>query len=136
MTTYREFVDNIEALVIEGVRRTSTTGRFDSLETDDLPAQWVQLPRATEGAITAFTGMGGWPAMTAELVIAVEAVGQSTGMQNFEDAVDMMDNITTTLRASDCGITKSKITWNIVLAIRQVAGNEYWALVTTITGSG
>lgn len=136
MTTYRQFVDRLEALVITGVTRQFETGRPDALNTDDLPAQWVQFPRSSEGRPTTFEGNGGWPTMRAELVIAVEAVGQNTGMANFDAAVDMMDNITTTLRANDCGITKSKVTWALTLTIRAVAGVDYWVIIAGIEGSG
>jgi len=135
-TTYREFVDNIEALVITGVTRRYQTGRPDSLNSADLPVLWVQLPRGTEGNPAVFLGMGGWPTMTADLVIAVNAVGQSTGRQNFEDSVDMMDNITAAIRANNCGMTKSKVTWSIILTTRAIAGNDYWIIITTITGNG
>ena len=140
MTTYREFVDSIEALVIVGVAKQYEVARPDSLNTSDLPAQWVQFPRGDEGVPTVFgesgNRMGGWPTMIAELVIAVEAVGQSTGPENFDLCVDFMDNISDTLRANDCGISVSKITWSIILTVRAVARVNYWSVVTTITGKG
>lgn len=135
-TTYRQFVDAFEALVIDGVTKQFEQGRPDSLNHSDLPAQWVQFPRGTEGFPTVFSGMGGWPTMVLDLVIAVEAVGQNTGMENFDNAVDMMDNITSALQSKDCGVPKSKITWSIILTVRAVAGVNYWAVVTTVTGSG
>lgn len=136
MTTYRQFVDRLEALVITGVIKRLKTGRPDSLNTDDLPAQWVQFPRSADGRPTTFSGNGGWPTMRAELVIAVEAVGQNTGQVNFDAAVDMMDNVTAVLVANDCGITTAKITWTIILTVRAVAGVDYWVVATTIEGYG
>lgn len=135
-TTYRQFVDRLEALSITGVTKQFDQGRPESLNSSDLPAQWVQFPRSDEGAITSFEGMGGWPTMRAELVIAVEAVGQNTGMENFDNAVDMMDNIATTIRVNNCGIAKSNVAWSLVLTVRAVAGVNYWVIIATIEGRG
>jgi hypothetical protein len=136
MTTYRQFVDRLEALAIAGVNKRYTQGPPQSLNTADMPAQWVQFPRSNEGTITSFVGNGGWATMIAELVIALEAVGQNTGPENFDAAVDMMDNITTVLRANDCGITMSKVRWNLVLTVRAVAGVNYWVVIATLEGNG
>ena len=134
-TTYRAFVDNIEALVVTGVNRRYTQGPPSS-EAADRPFQYVRFPRGTEGPLV-FGESGGPPTMVAELVICVEAVEQNTQGANFDAAMDMMDNVGTAIRAAgNCWPGKSKPTWEIRLAIDTVAGFDYWAVIATITGRG
>lgn len=135
-TTFRQFVDRLEAIAVTGVKLSSTTGRPNSLNSSDLPAKWVQFPRGEDGTFTVFDGVGGWPALHAEIAIAVEAVGQSDGPENFDLSVDMMDALQAALEDTECGITKTKITWNIVLTIRAVAEVAYWTIVSTVSGKG
>ena len=49
--TFRSFVDTLEAITVTGVERHFTQGPPGSLQDAMLPAKWVQLPRATEGAL-------------------------------------------------------------------------------------
>ena len=134
-TTYRSFVDALEALVITGVNRRYTQGPpVGSPAPADCPAQYVRYPGSDEIAIV-FGEQGGWPTLRAELVVLVRAVGQDMGGENFDDTVDMMDNIATALRGASC-ITKSKLRWSLRQTIDTVAGQDYWAVVANVEGSG
>lgn len=139
MTTFRSFVDALEALSITGVNKTYPKGPPKSLNAADLPAQFVQLPRGDEGA-TVFGEFGGvFSTFTAELIVAVNAVGLGEGPYiNFDDTVDMMDNVSTALGSvASCDvISKTKHSWTIRQGIVAVAGNDFWAVIATVTGNG
>lgn len=131
ITSYATFTAGLAALVVDGVQR-----RYSyipaSLGTADLPAMWVGLPQGNEPAFT-FSGVGGWPALTCELVIAVEAVNQNTQAENQALVIEIMDNLSNTLRGADVG--RSKLTWTIQgNAPIQVADTVYWAVLATIEG--
>ena len=135
MTTYRSFVDALEALVVTGVVRRYTSGPpAGSTGVGDTPAQYVRYPGGDEIAIV-FGEQGGWPTLRAELVLLVEAVAQSTQERNFDLTVDMMDNLTTALQGAAC-ITKSKLHWSVQMAIDTVAGTDYWAVIASVEGNG
>lgn len=135
VTTYRSFVDALEDLTITGVARQYTQGPpLGQPGVADCPFQYVRYPASDEVPIV-FGEQGGWPTLRAELVVGVEPVGQNTAFENFDDTVDMMDNVATALREADC-ITKSKIRWGMRQAIDPVAGQNYWAVIATVEGSG
>ena len=135
MTTYRSFVDALEALSITGVVRQYTQGPpLGATGVPDCPAQYVRYPGATE-AVTTFGAHGGWPTLRAELVVLVEPVGQNTAPANFDATVDMMDAMTTALQGTTC-LCKSKAWWSMRLVIDTVAGTDYWAVVATVECAG
>ena len=137
MTTFTSFVDALEAVVVAGVNRRYTDGPPQSLNSSDLPAQWVQLPRGSDETIT-FGNLGGWQTMTADVVIAVEAVGQDVNAVNFPLTVSMMDALAAAMSAADtCALfTKSVPTYTIRQTVVEVAGVAYWAVYATVTGKG
>ena len=135
MTTYRAFVDGLEAISVTGVVRSYTQGPpSGAAGVTDCPAQYVRAPAGDESPVV-FGSQGGFPTMTAELVILVEPVGQNRQPENFDDTVDMMDALTTALQAADC-VTKAKLRWSIRQTIDTVAGLDYWAVVASVEGRG
>jgi len=134
MTTYANFVSNLGDLSITGVTRAYDEPPT-SLSTADLPALWVQFPVGEEGPLT-FQAHGGWPTLRAQLVIAYEAVGQSTQAANFSGTVAMMDNIAKALHPAIGTVVKGKLTWTIRQGIVTVAGQDYWAVITDVEGHG
>lgn len=134
-TTFRSFVDALEDLDITGVVRKHKRGPpAASPSTADTPAQYVRLPSSDEIPIV-IGQQGGWPTLRAEFVILVEAVGQATQPRNFDLTVDMMDNLASGLRGETC-TTKSHIRWSIRQTIDTVGGQDYWAIVASVEGSG
>jgi hypothetical protein len=134
-TTFRTFIDNIEALVVAGVVRQYTQGPPASVAAD-IPFQYVRYPSGSEGPAV-FGESGGNPEMRAELVICVEAVAQNKQPENFDNTVAMMDNVNTAIRAAgNCWPGKSKCWWEIRMGIDTVAGFDYWAVITSIRGYG
>lgn len=135
MTTYVEYVDGLEALVVAGVARRYTEGPPLSLNTADLPAQWVQLPAGESEAMVLGDAAGSrWPTFSADLIIAIEAVGQSTGGANFDATITLMEALRTRLELTD--LTEAPLAWVMRQAIVTVAGNDYWAVVASVRGQG
>ena len=135
MTTYVEYVDGLEALVVSGVTRRYTSGPPLSLNTADLPAQWVQLPAGESEAMVLGDASGSrWPTFNADLIIALEAVGQSTGGVNFDATVTMLESLRTRLELTE--LTEAPLSWAMRQAIVTVAGNDFWAIVCAVTGQG
>ena len=136
VTTYRSFVDALEALTITGVVRQYTQGPpIGSPGTADCPFQYVRYPGTDEEFAIVFGEQGGWADLHAELVICVEPTGQNVAPENFDDTVDMMDNVATALRGSTC-MTKSKLRWGLQQTIDTVAGQEFWAVLARVRGNG
>ncbi len=135
-TNYRSFVDALEDLDINGVVRQYMQGPpLGAPGTTECPFQYVRYPGSdTEYAIV-FGEQGGWNHLRAELVVGVEPVGQSTAYENFDDTVDMMDNVATALRGATC-TTKSKLRWSLRQIIDTVAGQQYWAVLAVVEGNG
>ena len=134
-TTFRTFVDNIEALEVAGVTRRYIEGPPAS-SAAATPFQYVRYPRGNQGPIVFGEG-GGPPTMIAEMVICVEEVAQNVQSENFDNTVDMMDAVNTAIRAAgNCWPGKGKANWEIRMGVDTVAGTDYWAVITTITGSG
>ena len=134
-TTYRTFVDGLEALDITGVVRRYNSGPpAGAPAASDTPAQYVRYPSGDEAPIV-FGEQLGWPTLRAELVILVEAVAQSTQVRNFDLTVDMMDNLTTALQGATC-ITKTKLRWSVRMGEDLVAGTAYWAVIASVEGNG
>lgn len=135
MTTYRSFVDALEALAVTGVVRRYTSGPpAGAPGTADTPAQYVRYPGSDEVPLV-FGEQGGWATLRAELVLLVEPVAQSTQARNFDLSVDMMDNLAAALRGSTC-IAKSKLRWSMRMGEDLVAGTAYWAVIATVEGNG
>jgi hypothetical protein len=134
MTTYANFVTNLGDLSISTVKREYDEPPL-SLNTSDLPAQWVQIPVGEEGPIT-FASHGGYPTLSAQLVVAFEAAGQSTQPDNWSGTVALMDTVATALRGAVKTIVRGQLTWIISLGQILVADVSYWAVIAEVTGHG
>jgi hypothetical protein len=133
-TTYTNFVTNLGNLSITSVKRA-----FDeppqSLNTADLPALWVELPTGEEDPFT-MQAHGGYPTFRGNLVVAVEAAGQSRQPERWSDCLTMMDNVATALRAAVKTVVRGQLSWSIALETITVAENDYWSIVATVEGNG
>lgn len=131
ITSYETFVDSLAALTVTGVTRKFTEPP-NSIGSADLPAMWPGLPSGEETAMT-FQTAGGWPTLTCDLIIAVEAVAQDTQSANFAATITIMDNLSSALRLASIG--RAALTWTITAnALVQVAGVTYWAVIATVNG--
>ena len=129
-------IDALEALSITGVNRQYTQGPpIGAPGVADCPFQYVRYPGSNNEHAVVFGEQGGWNHLRAELVIGVEPVGQNTAQENFDDTVDMMDNVASALRGASC-ISSSKINWSLRQIIDTVAGQQYWAVLAVVEGYG
>lgn len=133
MTTYAAFVGELEALTVTGVTRKFTQGQPNTLNTADLPAQWVDLPRGESVPATCAGDMT--RTLTADLLIALEPVGQNQKPTNFDAVVVMLDSIHTALDAATFG-TMSIPGWNSKLVILTVNTVDYWGVQTEVSALG
>jgi len=131
--TFREFVDTLEAVTVTGVERHFTQGPPTDLSTAMLPAKWIMNLQDTEGPVV-FGEQGGMQSsISADIYIAVGPTVQNTQGANFDNAVDLMDNLKTALRAEGLCSYKSKLTFNTRLTVMAVAGIDYWMIICTAT---
>lgn len=132
-TTYTAFVTALEALTVTGVTRKFSQGQPNTLNTADLPAQWVDLPRGESVPATCAGDMT--RTLTADLIVALEPVAQNQRPTNFDATVTMLDSLHTALDAADLG-TDSTPGWISRLAIVTVNTVDYWAVITEVTALG
>lgn len=132
MTTLAGFISGLAALNVTGVRRTYAYPPA-SLSNADLPALWVQLPSLSD-EVVAFRAGAHWPTLKAQVVIALEAVAQSTQAANFSQTVTMLDNLISALRGADVCASPLSVTARV--AVVEVAGAAFWAVIAEVEGRG
>lgn len=136
MTTFRAWIDFLETLAPSGVVKLYTSGPPASLNTSDLPAQWLELPHGENRPSTA-GAEGGDRTLYADHVVAFEPVAQSTQAANFDACVTMLDSIDAAFVAQyGTSPLMGLMTWRSRIAIVTVAGVAYWAIVTSLEGLG
>ena len=133
LITFRDFVDTLEAVTVTGVERHFTRGPPAKLEDAMLPAKWIMNLRDTEEPLVFGEQGGNQTAMSADIYIAVGPTVQNTQGANFDNAVDLMDNLKTALRAEGLCSYKSKLTFNTRLTVVAVAGIDYWTIICTVS---
>jgi hypothetical protein len=131
--TFRNFVDTLEAVSVTGVERHFTQGPPESLATAMLPAKWLHNIRGSEGSIVFGEQGGRQGSMSAEIWIAVGPTVQNTQGANFDNSIDLMDNLVTALRAMGLCDLRSKWNIDIVLTVRAVGETNYWTIICTIS---
>lgn len=129
--TYAEFTASLAGLKVTGVNR-----RFSNppqqLQTAHLPAQWPRLPSGDTSIVT-MTGGADLPAITCDLAIVVEAIGQNTQPANWTKAIGVIDGLHTALAAeAENGVIDR---WTLRLQGEYVGETAYWMIVATVTGS-
>ena len=134
MTTYAGFVANLGDLSITGVNRQNDEPPT-SLNSADLPCQWVQFPVGEENALTLGTH-GGWPTFSGQLIVAYEAVALNTQPANWSGTVTLMDTVATALQLAIKTVVEGKLTWIINPGIVTVGEHDYWAVIADVTGHG
>jgi hypothetical protein len=133
VTTYTAFVAALAGLTVTGVT-SNFTAPPKQINTADLPALYPRLPQGTEGPMTA-EGQGGWPQLTAEVVIIIEPVGQNLQPTNFAAAVTLIDALSTALRSTN--LAKSKNRWTIRQQIVNYGSEtNYWTLIASVSANG
>ena len=144
ITAYATFGANLADLTITGVQ-VKLEQPPETINPGDMPLYWVQDVQGVEAPLTSGTH-GGWPTMSAQIRVAVQAVGLGSVSDNYADTLTMMDNICTALRGAtlfDPGGTntanlgRSTLEWEISYNPQWLLGDTYYWLVTAIvTGKG
>lgn len=132
-TSYTDFVNDLAALNVAGVTMTYNQPP-QQVNAADCPAQYVRIPSGVEGTMT-FQAPGGWPQMTADIVILVNPAMLDTNAVNFASGLTLMDALSETLRhASHLG--KTLPTWSIRIDMVDVGQSVFWAVIATVTVNG
>jgi len=134
VATNAAFLAAIQALIVSGV-----TTHFDepprALSTAQLPAAFPLMPSGAMGEKV----LSCWSqnkTRSIGFVIAIEAVGQGTQPQNYARLAALMDNLETALdglEKSQGGTLANFIEYDIAAEIFEVAGNDYWSVVATVS---
>jgi hypothetical protein len=137
MTALSTFVSALQSLVVTGVVRRFTYPP-QSIGSADLPAQFINSARIAD-AQKVFQRGGGWPTLTAQLIIAVVPVAQNTNDANWDDTLGMVDALDTALSglAGATRPAKGPVTWTITAGVRvTIAGVDYWCVTAEVTTYG
>lgn len=136
MTTLVSFVNALEAMAVTGVTTSYTQGQPSTLNTADLPALWVDRPRIAFQPSTT-TGGDMDVTLTADVLIALEPVGQNRRPVNFDAVVAMQDALLTALVTFDTTRTlMGRSTGSAQLIILTINTVDYWGIQSTISGLG
>ena len=130
-TTFRAFVDGLEALSITGVKKAYTAGVPTSIS--GLPASFVSMPRGESSTISKGRDAH-FPTLRANLVVAIQPVPQKTQAINFDAAVDMLDNVKSALDGFSVGKTAPR--WKMDVVIYIIGKIEYWAVDAEVEVEG
>lgn len=128
--------------VYEAVRDVSITGvkrvygyEPDTVNTADLPAQYVRLPQSEAGRFSDWAAVCIDQSKTrnAQLVILLETAGQSTTPANFANALVFMDRVDTALSGLDVGLLRDH---TIKAGKIQKNAVDYWAVIADVIVRG
>lgn len=133
MTTYTAFLNSLATLPVVGITKYYADGQPATLQTTHLPAQWVDLPSGTSAPATCAGDMT--RTLAADLIIALEPVGQNLRPANFSACVAMLDNLHCALDGWNDPLDGVP-SWVSRLAFVTVGGVVYWAIVTEVSGLG
>ena len=134
MTTYTEFYNNLKSLTVANIK-TVYDSEPGTLVLDDLPAMWMQVPEGEEAPIT-FQAHGGWPTLSAAIVIAIDSVAHMDRERANVDSLMFMDNLTTALQAAGNSIAKGRVVWSIRKGEATLADLDFWAVQADIVTNG
>ena len=139
ITAIEDFISTLAAISISGVKRQYGSPP-KKLAAADLPASYPRAPQSEEFSITG-SDHGGWPKMTAELVLVYEAVNLDTPDANFKGALAAWAIMSTAFRNLPLGLNtgalgKSKLDVEMRQDVTTIGGIAYWAVTATVTGYG
>lgn len=134
MTTLQAFYYGLSRLSVTGVARTYEY-EPDGVTTADLPALWVALPSADNGAAsnwaTACDVTG--KSRTAVVVVAIEPAGQDGPGRNTAAVLRMMDALEMALD----GLTYPYVDYTLTGGQPiETALTQYWGVTATVTIRG
>lgn len=138
LNTFTEFVDGLADMEVTGVQTDLHWDQPASLNTDQCPAKWLELPEG-DGQLMTFEGGVATYEMRINLWIAIAPVAQDHYETRFRAAVEMMDRLSHALAHEDLDtdeIAISKLTFTIRQTQKAVAEITYTAVHALIQGRG
>ena len=99
----------------------------------DMPLMFPSLPSATEGRWTSRTA-GGWPEFACDLVIVMYPNELELTEKRFTNTVQMMDKLSTALRAAEVG--RASLQWTMRYDLFQAGDTVYHAVIAGIETAG
>lgn len=135
MATFAVFVAAMKDLHVNGVQRHYERPPAQ-VGTADLPAGFPLMPAGELGEL-ALSCLATNKNRSMTYVIAVEAAGQGTIGQNYDELPGLMDNLETALDAlaeHQGGTLATWIDYTITTTSQfPIGGNEYWAIIANVT---
>lgn len=141
--SYYNFCKALSAVEIETVRRKYIFGEDApaSINTADLPCQWVQPPGVSEEAdhtVPFYSGQEqGFRTHRATLIVLITPVAQGTPAKNLEATIKMVDYITAAINAADLGMGLPTVSCVATPTID--VGDPptaYWGVIATVEVMG
>ena len=130
-TTYATFYNTFKNMSLSGV--TSLDEPPLSVPSANLPCKWVEEAGQEEGPF--IVGQtGGWPTLSARVVVLMKPYGQDRHSTRWSDALTMIDTLAAGIRALTVP-TKGPLTFAISLE-RNFEGSSYLAVIATVSGEG
>lgn len=129
-TTYAELADAIRDVSITGVSR-QFDGPPTTVNSTDLPASFPAFPQGDENPITMGGARYNLPRMEMDLVILQATYAEDKPIPNFNDTIDLMDNVAAALRGLSAGSSALRFTLETVI----YSGTHY-AVVARVTANG
>lgn len=133
MTALSDFVTGLSQVDIAGVNNISDTPPL-SLNSSDLPMQWVQAPTVANSPMT-FNRNGGWPTLTASLIVAYSPVAQATAPENWQKVLFAVDDVQESLSLLT-DLVKGKLVWTARPGVITISQTDYWAVIAEVTAYG
>lgn len=126
---YEEFVNNLAAIDIDGVRRQYNEPP-QSTPSRDLPISFPRLPIGNEGPLGFCSGSRF--NIQCDLVVALKPISQDEQYLNYADALRMLDNVQSALRTNNSSVGNYNLHWELRVEVVPLAGADYWSVVATV----
>lgn len=131
--SYAQYIDAIQALEVEGVKRTYENPPT-SFNSADMPCKFCWFPDGDNVPLSFGGGVREFKRRTVDLVV-VYASTTPKAVQPFEETVAMMDAVETALVGLSVG--QSNPNWTIRSQLyEETADRRFWAVIATINGTG
>ena len=136
-TRFSDYIKAVAAVEVTGVVRDWGMEPPGSLATADLPAKFIRVPNSARERYVFCVGGAQYQGsgdMTVEVIVCINPVVQGLPLSNTILTAEMTDNVLRAYLQAD--IAMSWPTVEIRQVIMNVAGIDYWALVSQVTARG
>lgn len=130
--TASEFTAAVEALTIAGISEIRESPPY-SISSSDLPYAFLRFPRVT-GVLEGLAGQMSLDTIEAELVTVISPVRLGSSLENWDEAITVMDAISAALKAAWSPLSLSEFTTE--LTTEEYGQTPYFILLTSLTAVG